>query len=301
MFKLRALLTCTLSISFVGSPKAAPLDLPGTVYVDGLPCNSACQSYMAWSRQVSGTRDAQPVPPRLARPSWSATVQRTTKVRESIPKRPAPSRIATKAAPKRIELPSTTNRADPQIAKHEEPKPAPAVKADLSSVPYPTPGSEVGKIPEQVANAPTGDDLSTGATSPVPEKPAESGTGSSSAAVSPADAGTTALAPPDNVDRLVAILLVRPEIKSVSDLGSKVVAIDISPPDSVAGVRSAIVAAGAPEVNLSEGERLALIRVMDGEVQAAVVGLLSPKAAEAWECRTFRLQRPPYSTALLFP
>jgi hypothetical protein len=47
------------------------------------------------------------------------------------------------------------------------------------------------------------------------------------------------------------------------------------------GVRSAIVAAGTAEIEMSEGETLAIIRVMDGEVPAAVVTLSSREAAEA--------------------
>jgi hypothetical protein len=39
------------------------------------------------------------------------------------------------------------------------------------------------------------------------------------------------------------------------------------------GVRSAVVAAGTAEIEMSEGETLAIIRVMDGEVPAAVVTL----------------------------
>ena len=47
------LLTLILSLGSSGSLHANPLDSPGTVYIDGLPCNRACQSYMAWSRSVT--------------------------------------------------------------------------------------------------------------------------------------------------------------------------------------------------------------------------------------------------------
>src|SRR6185312_2355136 len=49
------LLTLILSLGSSGALQANPLDSPGVVYIDGLPCNSACQSYMAASvRALSG-------------------------------------------------------------------------------------------------------------------------------------------------------------------------------------------------------------------------------------------------------
>jgi TRAP-type uncharacterized transport system substrate-binding protein len=102
-------------------------------------------------------------------------------------------------------------------------------------------------------------------------------------AIPSADAETTtALASPNVDDQMVAILLVRPEIKSVSDLANKTVAIDAKRSESVPTVRTAIVAAGAADVQMSAGEALALNRVMDGEVPAAVVTLTSPDEAEMW-------------------
>ena len=41
-----------LSLGVTGASLANPQDSPGTVYIDGLPCNLPCQSYMAWSRQT---------------------------------------------------------------------------------------------------------------------------------------------------------------------------------------------------------------------------------------------------------
>src|SRR6185295_5471756 len=48
---------------FLGSTaalQAHPLDSPDIVYVDGLPCNRSCQSYLAWSdRALSGRHRAE--------------------------------------------------------------------------------------------------------------------------------------------------------------------------------------------------------------------------------------------------
>jgi hypothetical protein len=281
MVKLSTLLTCILFIASVGSTQAAPLDSPGTVYIDGVPCNSACQSYMAWSRQVAQSRNSQPGRSQFTQPSLKPKNQRAAKTRESVPARATPTRVAKKVAPKSIEALRTTV-ADPRLVNREDAKPTLANKTDSPPASNPASGSEAGATPEQAA--PPTEELTTATAGPSQDKQPDGNTepSSTSAAASPAENETTALARPNGADRLVAVLLVRPEIKSVADLANKVIAIDASRSDSVAGVRSAIVAAGAAEIQMSEGEALAMVRVLDGEVPAAVVALSSPEAADAW-------------------
>ena len=106
---------------------------------------------------------------------------------------------------------------------------------------------------------------------------------------------------PNDTDHLVAILMVRPEIKSISYLADKSVAIDHWQSASTSNVRTAIVAAGAAEVQMSEGKTLAIGRLMSGEVPAAVVSLLSPEEAEKWvtkitRFKIFRIPLSPRST-----
>ena len=48
--------TLMLFLCSSGTLQANPLDLPGVVYIDGLPCNRACQSYMAASDRVLSAR-----------------------------------------------------------------------------------------------------------------------------------------------------------------------------------------------------------------------------------------------------
>ena len=48
--------TLILFLCSSGALQADPLDLPGVVYIDGLPCNRACQSYMAWSDRALSAR-----------------------------------------------------------------------------------------------------------------------------------------------------------------------------------------------------------------------------------------------------
>jgi len=79
---------------------------------------------------------------------------------------------------------------------------------------------------------------------------------------------------------LVALVMVGPDIKSVSDLSDKTIALD--DPQSAAGreVRAAIVAAGATGIQLTDGPTKAIDRLIAGSVPAAVLALVSAEAAE---------------------
>jgi len=82
----------------------------------------------------------------------------------------------------------------------------------------------------------------------------------------------------------------------VSDLAGKSIAIDNRQSASNGNVRTAIAAAGAAEVQLSEGQTTAINRVASGEVPAAVLTLVSPEAAEAFpDIAGFRIFRIPIS------
>ena len=110
------------------------------------------------------------------------------------------------------------------------------------------------------------------------------------------DAEKTAPATPGNTDLLVAILMARPEIKSVSDLTSKTIAIDDKHSASVRVVRTAIVAAGASEVELIGSRTKAINVLISGAVPAAVLALVSPEAAEGFPAIAgFKIFRIPLS------
>jgi hypothetical protein len=110
------------------------------------------------------------------------------------------------------------------------------------------------------------------------------------------DAEKTAPATPSNTDLLVALLMARPEIKSVSDLTSKTIAIDDKHSASVRIVRTAIVAAGASEVELIGIRTEAINVLISGAVPAAVLALVSPEAAEGFpEIAGFKIFRIPLS------
>jgi hypothetical protein len=108
------------------------------------------------------------------------------------------------------------------------------------------------------------------------------------------DVETTAPAQPNKMDLLVYLLMARPEIKSVSDLTSKIIAIDDG--FSASNVQIAIAAAGAPEVQLSNSQTKAIDRVISGEVPAAVLTVASTEAAEGFpDIAGFKIFRIPLS------
>ena len=97
-----------------------------------------------------------------------------------------------------------------------------------------------------------------------------------------------------SLDALVAVLVAGPDVKSVSDLAGKTIAIDDRYSEqSISRVRTAMAAAGALEVQLSKGQTTAINRLVSKEVPAAVVALVSASAADNFpelaRLRTFRI------------
>ena len=97
-----------------------------------------------------------------------------------------------------------------------------------------------------------------------------------------------------SMESLVAILVTGPDIKSVSDLAGKTIAIDDRYSESSIGrIRTAISAAGAVDVQVSKGQATAISRLVSKDVPAAMVGLVSASAADSFpelaRLRTFRV------------
>jgi hypothetical protein len=156
--------------------------------------------------------------------------------------------------------------------------------------------SNTRTIQEQVAATTAVAEQVTAATPvPAPEQKANNTDRSRPAeTVLRGDAEKTGAPAPNNTDHLVALLIARPEIKSVSDLTSKIVAIDDRHSASNDRVRTAIAAAGATEVQLSAGQTKAINRLISGEVPAAVLALVSAEAAEGFpEVAGFKILRIP--------
>jgi hypothetical protein len=289
MSKKWILLTSVLSLSSVGTSQAHPLDSPDIVYIDGLPCNSACQSYMAWSRQTS-SMSGRPARTQLPQRSANAVVHHATGVVGSKFKPASRARVANQVVPIPREMPrakvAALQPADNAAAKSN----APPDKASA--------GSSTRTIQEQVAAATALAEHGTAAAmAQAPEqKSNNTGRSNGSETVPLSDAEKTASAPPNNANNLVALLMARPEIKSVSDLTNKNIAIDDRQSASNDNVRTAIAAAGATEVQLSNGQTRAIDRLIGGEVPAAVLTSAYPEAAEWFpEIAGFKIFRIPLS------
>ena len=254
--KLIIFLTCTLSLGFYGSSGAHPLDSPDIVYIDGLPCNSACQSYMEWSRRTLMSAAAAPVR--------------------------APKRTTNLAAHRSIA--GTRERAikHERIARRPMPGPGNVRKSETAALqPSENPAAE--RSATEVAGAPPA--ATAIATTPTVRTVREQVLAATALAenVSAADTrheADTSAASQNNANNLVALLITSGDIQSVSDLDNKDLAIEQgqSVPRAIVGI--ALAAAGAPGVRLSEGQANPFDRVTSGEVPAALLTLVSPEAAE---------------------
>jgi hypothetical protein len=275
MSKKWIMLTGLLFPCFVGTSQAHPLDSPDIVYIDGQPCNSACQSYMAWSQRKFSGQHSVPVE---GTPAESPPI-------ELVPEKPAlrsvhnPARRAT-AAPRENAKPAVRRVAKQAVPLSPAKIAKPAGDAAVSSAPAPTsvaalPSPESAATPkvptlqEQVAAATALAEQVTAASAPAaPHREA-------------VDAEAFARAFAAEGDNLVAVVLTRPEIKAVSDLSGKDVAIEDQQSASSTSIRAAIASAGAAEVKLNGSATRAIDRLVGGEVQAAVLTLVSAEAA-AW-------------------
>jgi hypothetical protein len=268
MSKKWILLMSVLSLGSAGTSQAHPLDSPDIVYIDGVPCNSACQSYMAWSRQTL-SMSGQPGPRQLPQRSANAVVRRATGVGGARSRLAVHARIAKQGIPTPREMPRAKIAA-------VQPADNAAAKSDALPDEAAAASSRTRTIQEQVAAATALAEHVTAAT--VPE------------------ASDTDVSSPNNIEHLVALVVARPEIKSISALTGKDIAIDGRQSAFNGIVRTAIVAAGAAEVQLSNSQTKAVDRLVSGDVPAAVLSLVSSEAAEWFpDIAGFKIFRIPIS------
>jgi len=280
------------------------------------PCNSLCQSYMAWSRAALSGASAQ-IPPKVVRRRAAGTIAGTSAVKpKHVARQAAPtaspqrdkiagSQQPTGTVPTPVTKPveATVRKPAEDVAGLQQPAgnaapssmSKPADTPDLLAKDSPAkdsfakdslakdtfaktgsaPGSKDKTIRDQVMAAAAVAEQLTLATTAATELKAMS-------AERPLDAGAATPASPNQTDGLVALVMSRPEIKSVADLAGRNVAIDGQRSGSANDVRTALVAAGAGEVQLSTGDAKAVDRLVDGEVPAAVLTLVSSDAAKTF-------------------
>jgi hypothetical protein len=326
------LLTLILFLGSGATLQAEPLDSPGVVYIDGQPCNRACQSYMDWSyRALSARRHeeretgvaapdkveierVEPARPRLAKHAAPATRTAPHAGRAaSNGKAPNSKKIAlakpAPAAPTK-DMPAATAAVTPEKAAGETAVAVEKPESKVESSDRPEPAQAATIAASQPAEAPMSKAptsevkpaakpeavLPPPATLDIAAAPAAPATGKASDKAR--EIGKTAAASPDDPDNLVALVLTRPEINSLSDLNNKSIAITEKQSASSGRISAALMAAGAAEVQFSEVKASAIDRLISGEVPAAVV-LASREVANLFpELEGFRTFRVPLKSRL---
>jgi hypothetical protein len=308
--------TLILSLCASGALQANPLDSPGIVYIDGLPCNRACQSYMAASDRALSARHREQRETIVVVPveAEAEIVGHTARPRAARQPMPVPRPPRAGLAASNTTASHTKKAAAPRLAGQPASKDIPAVTATVTpekaveetvaAIQKPEPKVENSDRPEpaktaaiavpQPAEAPTSK-APTSEVKPELPPPATLEIAAVAAGAAPSTAkeiGKTASALPDDADNLVALVLARPEINSLSDLNNKTIAITEKQSASSGRVSAALMAAGAAEVQFSEVKASAIDRLISGEVPAAVV-LASREVAnlfpEVEGFRTFRV------------
>jgi hypothetical protein len=212
-----------------------------------------------------------------------------------------PTTIAAKGEPPASRIPLSPRllktRLQPAASAAADSDTTRANTTDLHATGGAVANSTTRTIQEQVAAATVVAERMTVATLIQAPEPKTNNKGRSdhSETVLRGDAEKTAATQPNEMD-LVYLLVARPEIRSVSDLTGKIIAIDDEHAASNGNVRIAIAAAGAPEVQLSNSQAKAIDRVISGEVPASVLTLVSPEAAEGFpDIAGFNIFRVPLS------
>jgi hypothetical protein len=201
-----------------------------------------------------------------------------------------PTVIAAKGEPPASRIPLPPRSLQPATGAAPDSDTTRANTTDSRATDGAVPSSTTRTIQEQVAAATAVAERMTVAILVAAPEPNNKDRSDRSETMLRGDAEKTAPAQPNKLPLLVYLLMARPEIKSVSDLTSKIIAIDDG--HSASNIRSAIVAAGASEVQLSNSQTKAIDRVVSGEVSAAVLTLVSPEAAEGFpEIAGFKIFR----------
>jgi hypothetical protein len=276
-----AIAACVI-LGFVGASSANPLDSPGTVYIDGVPCNLACQSYMDWSRQTLRATQA----PARSGPARSTVTAPAGKAAGDVSRK----RLSKRVAPTSVDAPAQKKTGD-QAGLAPAPELLPRPRPRTENAPLNPENREPSR--ERTAQQQVMAALEVAEKMTEPPKPI--GTDGAGDMQRPS-AGDNSAAAPKDLGALVVLLISRPDVKSVSALKGSNIAIDAGQSDIQENLRAALEAAGATETQLSVSDAKPLDRLISGEVQAAALKPVSAGAAEAFpDIRGFRVLRIPLS------
>jgi hypothetical protein len=205
-----------------------------------------------------------------------------------------PDQVRNDQTPNPSALPAPMNaEATRGTATAERPTEAEPPKAELPQAETPKlepPKAELASKGElQLAEATAlAERLTATAVGPAP---------SSDASISKTDSGAdTTASISKNIESLTALVLTGLEVGDISDLAGKVVAINGALPGSSVLLRTAIVAAGAPQIELNDSQPEPIEALRRGEVSAVILGLVTVEQARAFpKVENFKLFRVPLS------
>jgi hypothetical protein len=251
-----SLTICCVAIAFFvnGGVGAAPLDRQDIIYVAGRPCGFFCQLF----------GDSAP-PPAPEQPSRAPTQTNNQEERSR----------------------ATIARSRPVVARDKQRNgaasfvPVPRVRPDEARPSQPT---------QSAAGVPSSNGADKAKAPPTLEALVElagrltmdaAARDSATVSDSPSsDVETTGSVP--KYDPRVALVIAKSQTLSLPELARKSVAIDGDLSKWDAAIRTALVAAGAPEVQISEDQQhKAIDRLLRDEVPAAILGLVSSDAADS--------------------
>ncbi len=259
---MRTLLIGALAATLVGCsrqppPQAATGSCTGTNGSARLERTAGPPIKLATFRINSAAMDTKSASARKPEKSSSAHARHGARLASKTAKS---TRIAANAKPpaSRVPLPHSSPKKRLQPAGNAVATESKTARANIAE-PHPTVGLtnfSTRMIEAQVAAALALAERITVATAPAPDIKAKNRDSSSRPeTLARGDTEKPESASANDTDILVALLMARPNIKSVPDLTGKAIAIDERYSASNGIVRTAIVAAGAPEVQLSEGGR----------------------------------------------
>jgi hypothetical protein len=266
---LRTLFICALATTLVGCSSQQSAQ-PSCVGLNPLACLTAVHVPIEPASHDSDSVTAKPV----SDIAWRGDSPPRSHAHHAVHRTPKPIKVAAKAAPA-IPIPLRSPQANQQTTGNavasEATRASEAPRISATDPQSTTDAAQTRTTQEQVAAA-----------SAVAER----------MSVPTLDA---------SLDALVAVLVAGPDVKSVSDLAGKTIAIDDRYSEqSITRVRTAMAAAGALEVQLSKSQTTAINRLVGKEVAAAVVGLVSASAADSFpelpRFRTFQVPLSPRSS-----
>lgn len=203
-------------------------------------------------------------------------------------------RVRNDQTPNPSALPAPMNaEATHSTATAERPTKAESPKGEL-------PQAEIPKLEPPKAELDSKTELQLAEATALAERFTATAVGpapSSDASISKTDSGAdTTASISKNIEPLTALVLTGLEVGEISDLAGKVVAINGALPGSSVLLRTAIVAAGAPEIQLKDSQPEPIEALRRGEVSAVILGLVTVEQARAFpKVENFKLFRVPLS------